>query len=236
MKIAIMQPYLFPFIGYFQLINAVDKFIILDDVSYIMRGWINRNRILVNGKDHFITIPLKQASQNKAINDTFISDDNKWQSKLLKSIEFAYKRAPQFNNVFPLFENIIQNPERNISIFIYHTLLNLTQFLGIQTQIIASSTIYNVKHLKAQERIIDICLKEKAVQYINSWGGIDLYSNEQFRRYQIDLRFLKTLPFEYKQFSGEFKPSLSIIDVMMFVEKKEILFALNNYDLVCNIT
>lgn len=231
-KIAIMQPYFLPFIGYFQLINAVDRFVIFDDVNFIKRGWINRNRILVNGKDHFITIPLKQASQNKSIIDTFISDDNKWQSKLLKTIELAYKHAPQFNIVFPLFENIIQNPEKNISRFIHYSWLNLNQFLGIQTQIIASSSIYNNKHLKAQERILDICLQEKAVQYINPSGGMELYSKEAFIKNQIDLRFLKTLSFEYKQFSGEFIPSLSIIDVMMFMEKKELLTALNYYNLI----
>jgi hypothetical protein len=233
MKIAIMQPYFFPYIGYFQLINAVDKFVILDDVNFIMRGWINRNRILVNSQDSFIIIPLRQASQNKLINETFISDDSKWQSKLLRSIELAYKHAPQFNSVFPLIANIIQNPEKNISIFIHHSLLSLTQFLGIQTQIITSSSNYNNNQLKAQERIIDICFKEKAVQYINPCGGIDLYSNEVFKKHQIELRFLKTLPFEYKQFSGEFIPSLSIIDVMMFVEKREVISALNLYSYIC---
>jgi len=231
MKIAIMQPYFFPYIGYFQLINASEKFVILDDVNFIKQGWINRNRILVNGQDNLITIPLKQASQNNSIKETFISDDNKWQSKLLKTIEFAYKHAPQFNNVFPIFEKSIQNSDRNISIFVPHSLLNLTQFLGIQTQIITSSSIYNNSHLKGQERIIDICKQEKADLYINPAGGIGLYSKEQFKKHKIDLRFLMPLPFEYKQFSNKFIPSLSIIDIMMFLEKRVILAELNNYHL-----
>src|ERR1051325_10810193 len=117
MRIAIMQPYLFPYIGYFQLINAADKFVILDDVNYINCGWINRNRILINGIDKLFTLPLKDASQNKSINAIEILADNPLKDKLLKTLELSYKKAPYFQVVFPLIQKIILNEERNLSAF-----------------------------------------------------------------------------------------------------------------------
>ncbi|MDR6194877.1 WbqC family protein [Siphonobacter sp. SORGH_AS_0500] len=101
MTLAIMQPYLFPYIGYFQLLNAVDKFVIYDDVAFINRGWINRNSILNNGKAQLFTVPLKEASQNKLIHEISIDTDQKWRDKLLKTIQQNYKKAPHFAAVFP---------------------------------------------------------------------------------------------------------------------------------------
>jgi hypothetical protein len=166
MKIGVMQPYLFPYIGYFQLINVVDKFIIYDDVNYINRGWINRNRILVNGKPIYITWPLKEASQNKLINEIERIVDEKWTIKTLKTIETAYKKAPCFENVYPLIKEIITYPEINLSKYIHHSLVKLCEYMGISTVLESTSSIYNNSHLKAEERIIDICLQEKAEEYI----------------------------------------------------------------------
>ena len=231
MKLAIMQPYLFPYIGYFQMMHAVNMFVLLDDVNYIKQGWVNRNRILLNGKDHFLTVPIKNASQNKHIIETFIHDDNNWKSKMLKTVEFAYKHAPNFNSVFPLVESIIKNPEKNISKFNLYSLTSIAKFLDIRTQIIDSSTIYKNSHLKAQDKIINICRQENKTQYINSYGGNSLYSKESFKANNIDLFFIKPGSFEYKQFSNEFIPCLSIIDTMMFVTKEKIQSKLSSYSL-----
>lgn len=122
MKLAIMQPYFLPYIGYFQLINAVDTFVLLDDVNYINKGWINRNQLLLNGKAHLFTLPLQKASQNKLINQLELSNETKWKDKLLKTIETAYKKAPQFHLVFPLISQILQYPESNLSLFIHHSI------------------------------------------------------------------------------------------------------------------
>jgi hypothetical protein len=230
MKIAIMQPYFLPYIGYFQLLNAVDKFVILDDVNFIKRGWINRNRILVNGKAHLFTIPLKEASQNKLIKDIGISREANWRNKFLKTIEMNYKSAPFFDTVFPMINKIISSDETLISKFIIKGLIEIMEYLSIKTKLIRTSTIYENHHLKAVEKIIDICRKENATLYINPVGGLNLYSKERFEEDGIKLNFITARPITYKQFRNEFVPWLSIIDVLMFNSKESINEYLNNYE------
>ena len=219
MKIGIMQPYLFPYIGYFQLINAVDKFVLLDDVNYINRGWINRNRILVNGEAQLLTIPLQDASQNKLIKDIDIHFDIHWKEKLLKTIAFSYKKAPYFNEVFPMIEAIIGYEEHNLSLYIHNSLIQICEYVGIITMIEPSSSKYLNGHLKADDKIIDICVQEKALHYINPIGGTELYDELKFLNFEIKLNFIKSEMIYYKQFKNDFVPWLSILDVLMFNSK-----------------
>ena len=162
MRIAIMQPYFFPYIGYFQLISAVDIFVVYDDVNYINKGWINRNHILVNGQAKLITIPLIQASQNKHISEIELFGDLKWKDKLLKTIEFNYKKASYFKDVYLLIESIILFEEPNLSRYIHNSLIQICQYLDINTVIVPTSAKYQNGHLKAADKIMDICLQEKA--------------------------------------------------------------------------
>jgi WbqC-like protein family len=231
-KIAIMQPYFLPYIGYFQLINAVDEFIIYDDVNFINKGWINRNNILVNNKASLFTIPLREASQNKLINEIEIIQDGKWQSKLVKTIEQSYKKAPNFADFFPILSEIINYAETNISKYIYNSLLNICKYLEISTLITASSSIFENENLKSQNRIIDICKQRNVEQYINPIGGIELYNKNDFETENIKLNFLKTYPIQYQQFINDFVPYLSIIDLIMFNEKSKIKSLLNEFELV----
>ena len=232
MRLAIMQPYLFPYIGYFQLIRAVDTFVILDDVNYINRGWINRNRILVNNKDHIFTVPLEGASQNKLINQTLIVKDFAWKGKFLKTIEMTYKKAPLFEKVLPLIESAIHDEERNVSTFILHSLTIIMQYLNIGTRIVESSSLYNNAHLKAQDKILDICLQEGASTYVNPIGGTELYDGHAFRKNNIDLFFIKSGQVEYRQFNDQFVPSLSVLDVLMFNSREDVSLLLDRYTLV----
>lgn len=231
MKIAIMQPYLFSYIGYFQLISAVDKFVILDDVNYINKGWINRNRILINGKEHLFSIPVKKVSQNKLICDCELSNDV-WQKKFLKTIEISYKKAPFVNDVLPLIATIVAYKEKNLSQFILNHLKRIFDFLNLKVSIIPSSSVYKTSELKAQEKIIDICKKEHTTQYINPIGGLDLYDKNRFLQENIQLNFLKTNNITYSQNSDGFIPWLSIIDVLMFNPKDEIREMLGKYELL----
>ena len=232
MKLAVMQPYIFPYIGYFQLIKAVDKFVLYDDVNFINRGWINRNRILVNGTDSMFTIPLKDASQNKLINEIDVNWDDNWKSKFLKTIEQSYKKAPFYENVLPIIKKTIDVQEVQFSKIIENNLRLICDYLDIRTEIISSSTIYQNTDKKAQERILDICLQEKANHYINPIGGLELYGKELFAKENRQMNFIKSLPVEYKQFKNEFVPWLSIIDVMMFNSTEEINKFLDNYELI----
>jgi WbqC-like protein family len=232
MKIAIMQPYIFPYIGYFQLINAVDKFVIYDDVNFINKGWINRNRILNNGKDSLFSIPLKEASQNKLINEIDVNWDSAWKSKFLKTIEQSYKKAPFYQEVLTLLEQTLQIDNEPISKAIENNLRLICHYLNIHTEIVSSSSIYQNTHLKAQERILDICLQEKATQYINPIGGLELYDKDFFKAKNIKMNFIQSNPIEYKQYKNEFVPWLSMVDVLMFNSKEQIKEFLDNYELV----
>jgi WbqC-like protein family len=232
MKIGIMQPYIFPYIGYFQLINAVDKFVIYDDVNFINKGWINRNRILNNGKDSLFSIPLKEASQNKLINEIDVNWDSAWKSKFLKTIEQSYKKAPFYQEVLTLLEQTLQIDNEPISKAIENNLRLICHYLNIHTEIVSSSSIYQNTHLKAQERILDICLQEKATQYINPIGGLELYDKDFFKAKNIKMNFIQSNPIEYKQYKNEFVPWLSMVDVLMFNSKEQIKEFLDNYELV----
>ena len=229
MKIAIMQPYLLPYIGYWQLIKSVDKFIIFDDIAYINKGYINRNKILVKGKPYQFTLELVGASQNKLINEIQIGKNS---TKILKTIELNYKRADNFKNVFKLIQNIFNQEENNLAKFIGYSLKKIANYLDIDTNFIYSSKITKNNNLKNQDKIIFICEKLKANHYINLIGGVGLYDNAKFKSKNIKLSFLETNKIKYKQFNNKFVPFLSVIDVMMHNNKDIIFHMLKNYKMI----
>lgn len=232
MKIGIMQPYFLPYIGYWQLLNAVDKYIIYDDVNYINRGWINRNRILLNSKDKMITLSLKEVSQNKLIKEIELLNNEKEREKLLKTISQSYKKAPFYDEVYPLIEEILNFKEINLGKFLENSIKKIIEYLEINTTILISSEIEKDNMLKGKNKILDICKNLGASEYYNAIGGQELYSYEEFNKEGIKLKFLKSGNIEYKQFKNEFIPNLSIIDVMMFNSKEKIKEFLNNYTLI----
>ncbi|GAB3045859.1 WbqC family protein [Spirosoma pulveris] len=232
MTLAIMQPYFLPYIGYMQLMGAVDTFVLYDDVAFINRGWINRNRLLINGQEYLFTIPLKDASQNKRINEVHLADDPKWRSKLLKTIEQGYRKAPSYQTVMPLTEKIINFTTNSIAELIHFSLVELNTYLGLSTRLVISSSIYANSELKAQERILDICRQEKASRYINPIGGMELYDAPTFAQAGIDLKFIKSKRAEYSQFKNDFIPWLSVLDTLMFNDIPDVRKLLGEYELV----
>ncbi|CAG5004430.1 hypothetical protein DYBT9275_03369 [Dyadobacter sp. CECT 9275] len=232
MTIGIMQPYIFPYIGYFQLIRAVDKFVIYDDVNFINKGWINRNRILVSGEAHLFTIPLKDASQNKLIREVELARDTSWKKKFLKTLQQSYQKAPNYPKVFPLLEEIVHLEAETIAELTVYALIKLCNYMDLKTEIIPSSSVYNNTSLKAQERILDICRQENATGYINAIGGMELYDKQKFGEAGIRLEFIKSLPVSYPQFKNAFVPWLSVIDILMFNEQENITRFLDQYELL----
>ena len=232
-KIAIMQPYLFPYIGYFQLINAVDRFIIYDDVNYIKKGWINRNRVLANCKASMFTLPLRKASQNKLIYQIEISPEyDKWKTKFLKTIERSYSKSPYYLETLNVIEEILACEDRQLSPFIIHSLKTVCDRIGISTPIVRSKDRYGNTELKGQDRIIDIVCKEGASTYINPINGIELYNQQHFAERETELLFLKSRVIRYPQLSKEFVPFLSILDVMMSVGLDSTRELLTGYDTI----
>jgi len=217
MTIGIMQPYLFPYLGYFQLMQAVDEFVLYDNIEFTKKGWINRNRILVNGTDDFISFPLKKDSdylhvRERRLADTWPQDSR----KMLNRLTGSYKKAPYFNDVYPLLEAALGYDDLNLFQFIFNSLHLLKDYLQIDTRLNTSSTITIDHTLRAENKVIAICKALQANKYINPIGGVELYNKAIFMQEGIDLHFINMNPFVYKQFENEFVPALSIIDVMMF--------------------
>ncbi|MFZ6658622.1 WbqC family protein [Undibacterium sp. TJN19] len=214
-KVAIMQPYFFPYIGYFQLISAVDVFVIYDNIKYTKKGWINRNRILQQERDRVISLPLKHASDFLDVCERELAD-NFDAGKLLNQIKAAYQRAPYFKQVFPLIESILKNDQLNLFHFLHNSIVKTCNYLGIQTKIIPSSGIDIDHTLKNQDKVLAICQAVRGTHYLNPIGGLELYSNEYFLFKNIQLHFIQSDLRVYPQFGREFVPWLSIIDIMMF--------------------
>lgn len=233
MKVAVMQPYLFPYIGYWQLINAVDKFVILDDVNYIMRGYINRNEILLNKERYRFSIPISKASQNKLIMNTKLNFSQDAREKFLKTIENAYKKSPYFNNIMPLLQEIIKYENEDLTGYIVNSIEKIMQYLSVNTKIYISSKLNKNNDLKAEDRILEICRYMNADCYINPTGGRKLYHHEKFEKQNINLYFLDTdiMQIKYYQNQKKFEESLSIIDILMFNSISKIQNFLEAYSL-----
>ncbi len=224
-----MQPYFFPYIGYWQLINAVDTFVIFDDVNYIKKGYINKNSILISNEPKNIVLELLKVSQNKLINEIEVGNNT---NKILKTIQRTYSKAPYYNDVYPILEKILMQKEKNLAKFIGNSIQIISFYLNINTHYIYSSSIEKNESLKSQEKIIDISNKMDAKIYINAIGGMKLYEKEKFTDNNIKLKFIKSGLSSYSQFENKFIPNLSIIDIMMFNDVNEIKKMLDNYELV----
>ena len=235
MTIGIMQPYLFPYIGYWQLINIVDTFVIYDNIQFSKKGWFHRNNILLDGKKKLFSIPLKKDSDSLDVVERYISDGaEKEINKIIRQVENAYKKAPYFVDVFPLIKEIFQNAERNLFKYIYNSVIQICEYLEINTNIVISSTI-NIDHsLKSQDKVIALNKALNATKYINPIGGTELYDFEKFQNENIELFFLNSNVPEYNQFGKEFIPYLSIIDIMMFNSREDIKKLLLEYKLEGN--
>ena len=235
-SIAVMQPYIFPYLGYFQLINAVDEFVFYDDVNFIKQGWINRNQILNNNKALSFSIPLKKVSSFETIQGTKINFNlyAKWKKKFLKTLEQNYYKAPYFESIYDIVHEIIEDPKsESISELAIRSNVYISNYLGLKAKFKKSSEyFYNSKKLERTERLLNIGNKLKAKAYINALGGQELYDKSDFKACGIELLFLKPNLKSYKQFSEEFVSGLSIIDVLMFNNKKDCMELLNDYKLV----
>jgi len=232
MKLAIMQPYLFPYVGYFQLLAGVDKFVFYDDVNFIKRGWINRNRLLLSGGVHYITIPLSGASAFLKINQIDVQQSDKWRRKILTSVRHSYSKAPNFNVVYDLFSKVLLSDESRISELAKQSIIAVSKYLGLETQFVMSSSIYGNSDLNGVDRILDICQKEKASQYYNLPGGREFYDGKIFEKNGVLLHFTNPRLNTYKQFSEEFYPGLSIVDVLMFNSPEEVSNYLLKFELI----
>ncbi|WP_258101585.1 WbqC family protein [Marinoscillum pacificum] len=227
-----MQPYFFPYIGYFQLIKSSDVFVFYDDVQYIKGGWVNRNRIQQNGKVSYINAYCKQLSVNKRINEVELIDDLAWKSKLLQKIHHFYNKAPQYGSVYPLIESIIEDHSlKTLSSLNIHGIQRICGYLNIDAQFHLAST-FNNSNLKGTDRVLSLCKSMNTSVYVNAINGRSLYHASRFEANKMELRFVHSYQVPYNQNAREFLSSLSIIDVLMWNDKRVIIDMLCKFDLI----
>lgn len=227
-----MQPYFFPYIGYFQLIGAVDTFVVYDNIKYTKKGWINRNRMLQNGRDAIFSLPLKGDSDALDVCQRELAADFN-REKLINQFVGAYRRAPYFEQTLPLVEEIVRYKETNLFRYLHHSIVTTSEHLGITTTIRISSDIAIDHSLKSQDKVLAVCEALGTETYVNAIGGLELYSGEDFRSRGLDLKFIRSKPFEYSQFDNDFVPWLSIVDVLMFNPLDKVReWIRSNYELV----
>jgi hypothetical protein len=231
--LGVMQPYFLPYIGYFQLICAVDEFVIYDNIEFTKRGWINRNQMLLDGHSATFSIPVKNDSDFLDIRERKLARDcGRQKRKILNQMREAYRRAPYFDTVYPLVELCLMHKQEDLFLFIRHSLDQVCKHLTVSTPFVVSSSIAMNHSLRGQDRVLETCRQRSADHYINPIGGKALYEREAFASRGIGLSFLKARATKYEQFGNNFIPSLSIIDVMMFNERSRVRELLEAYDLV----
>lgn len=227
-----MQPYFLPYVGYFQLIDSVDLFILYDNIKHTKKGWINRNRFLLNGKDAVFSLPLKGAADHLDIRQRELADDFN-RDKLLNQFRGAYEQAPYFSQTFPVIEQIVREEESNLFRFLHQSIVRVCSKLGILTKIRISSDVAIDHKLKGQDRVLALCKAVDTDVYLNAIGGMDLYSKQDFQARGIELKFIRPRPFMYAQLGNEFVPWLSIVDALMFNPLDRVQDCIrSNYDLV----
>lgn len=231
LSVGIMQPYFLPYIGYFQLIAAVDIYVLFDNIQYSKQGWMNRNRMLQNGNDAMFSLPLKKDTYTLDVTNRYLAD-NFDPNNLINKLAFSYKKAPFYSEIFPLICDILNFQDLNLFNFLNHSILMVCRYLDVNTKIIYSSSLPINHALRKQDKVIAICNALNATDYINSIGGIALYDKQAFADANMNLKFIRSDDFIYNQFDHEFIPWLSILDILMFNDKETVKHQLNKVSFV----
>jgi len=227
-----MQPYFFPYIGYFQLMRHVDRFVIYDDVQYMKGGWINRNRILHDGKPQWITVPVRRDRLTLPINQRYYLLDEHEIKCIKRRLWSCYSNSDRFDEAIRFINGLLESYDLNVATFNTRLLVSLAARLGITCELLISSELPKRENLTGQERVIDICRLLGADNYLNPIGGAHLYEASAFEKAGVRLEFIRTRPLSYQQAGQPHVPFLSIIDVLMFNSEKDILSLMNQYDII----
>lgn len=239
MKLGIMQPYLFPYLGYFQLMKHVDKYVFCGNMQYIRRGWVNRNRLCIHNdkQPYFFIFPVTKDDYKKKVNERHYWDLKRSCNKLKQSLYRDYKKAVNFEEAYFILEKAMCFEDNNVAYFNMHVNYIIAQYLGIKTEISCTDTIedekfwYEFNHAEREQRVIYMCHYYNADIYVNAIGGTSLYHKDIFEKDGINLQFLRMKEISYPQFGREFNSNLSIIDVMMHNRIDEIKLLLKQYQL-----
>jgi hypothetical protein len=232
MRLGIMQPYFLPYIGYFQLLNYCDTFVLYDDIEYTKKGWITRNRIQFNGDIRLFSLNLKKDSDYLSIKDRSIAESFD-RSKLLRSFEGVLRKTPHYEETIALLRPIVSYSSNDLFPFLENSIALVCQQLGVTTNFVKSSDLDIDPRLRGQQRVLEICSRLNAEEYVNPIGGIDLYDVASFKNRGVNLGFLRSKLSPYFQGDFDFIPALSIVDQLVFCGAAATKMALEkDFDLV----
>ncbi|MEK4129141.1 WbqC family protein [Solibacillus sp. FSL W8-0474] len=232
MKLAIMQPYFFPYIGYFSLMQEADQFIIFDTVQFQRKSWMVRNCILnLNGGSSYIHLPVKKAPLSSCIKDIYVDDEIDWKEKLFNQLQI-YKKAPYFTETIKVLEKALNSNYKTLTDINKNLLVEISNYLNLKCKIsVFSEMELDIEEVyTADEWALNISKKLNATEYINAPGGVCFFDREKYENNNIKLKFIKNKLNPYKQFHLDFVPGLSIIDVIMFNSINKIHEMLVNYE------
>jgi hypothetical protein len=235
MTLGIMQPYFFPYIGYFSLIKHVDHFILFDTPQFIRHGWVDRNRTLsANGDPIYIRVPLMKHHQTTPINELKIRFLENWQEKIFAQLTPYKKRAPNYKQTIDLLKYILSKQFTQLAPLNHHITTILCEHLNIQTPITKwSSMDMKIEEVREpDEWALNICKAMGSNSYINPIGGVSFFDRNKYEKNGIEIKFLNSIPAQYPQLNTNFQPFLSIIDILMFNSPKNIQEMLNQFELV----
>lgn len=220
--VAVMQPYLFPYIGYFQLAAQADRFVFSNDLKFINRGWINRNRLRVNNEPWLFTVPLHRPSDNCLIDEAQVLLDDRFMLKFMRTLRHHYARAPHFEEVLALCEAVFENPPATIDQLASRSVCQVMAYLDLPFDSCDARGRYGNRQLKGEERVIDIVRQEKGTRYLNLPGGRELYDAGHFAAAGIELAFVDPVNEPYRQAGEPFMPYLSILDVLLCNDRETV--------------
>jgi hypothetical protein len=232
--LAVMQPYLFPYAGYFSLMHSSTDFVFYDDVDFIKQGWVNRNRVLVNGQPQLFSVPLVNGSSNVSIKDVLISENARFYTKLIKTLEQSYSKALFYARGMEYVMSVLSPEERNLSTMAIKSVNLASEIIGITPRKFHSSAYFaDTKGVDRSERLLRICESLQCKTLVNPIGGCHLYSKDVFSKRGVELKFIKTKIVDYSQLkTTAFVPNLSIIDLLMHLPSDEILEVVQSYELL----
>lgn len=227
MKLAIMQPYFFPYLGYFQLMQKSDTWIVFDNVQFIDKGWINRNRILhpnIGKEWQYITLPLDNRKQFSKISSLRIKDSEEWEKNIFGKLSFYKKKAPYYKETIDFLSYCFTHKQESLSGFLTSCLVKTAQLLDIKTDIYMQSKLEIPKKDASHpgQWALNISKELNAEEYINPLSGSYIFRPEEFFKHEIELKFLEPEIVPYKQDGRDFVSSLSLIDIMMWNDIDEI--------------
>jgi len=235
--ICIMQPYVFPYVPYFQLAAAVDEFWVFDDVQYIRRGWMNRNYILLKGEKCRFTLPVTAGNRSDLIRHKSLAVDF---SKSLRAfselIRHAYREAPYADDVYAIIDELQGRTQSSFLNFAVATMSLCFRHLDIRAQFRFTSELKLGSEFSGAGRVMEICHRVGAEQYVNPVGGALLYDPNAFAARGINLQFLQGRCLPYPQVGRtQFQPGLSILDLIANVDYRSRKAQMQSYSLVATL-